>query len=488
MRIDEWLLILVAAAGVVALLIHFRGRSGAPSSNRSPWPCLVLNERDRILVLAPHPDDEVLGCGGIIQQAVGMKLPVHIAFLTYGDFYEWSFMIYKKRLVLTAKGVEGMGEIRHDEAVAAAALLGVPPDSLSFFGYPDFGTLEMWRSAWSHSPPVRGLLTRVAAVPYDNAVRPGAPYKAEEVVKDLAGLIREFRPTKLFVSHPADHHPDHRALYLFTRICLFDLEKELSPELYPYLVHHTDWPTPKGHHPDEPLVSPGPLDGPIAWKMEPLDLVQRQAKLAALKEHRSQFKATSRYLQSFVRANELFGDFPLVELAAGHVSHSASHEAPGDTTSDGRVVGREEAALVGVVRESATIENRELVLSLEMSRPLAREVGLSVYLFGYRRDRAFPQMPKLHVKLSLVHHQVYDQDISLASDRIGVTRQGRHIGIRMPLELMGDPERVFASVQAAAGAIPLAWSAWQVFELHDRASSPDALDTSCDSASVHPHP
>ncbi|MEJ2568618.1 MAG: PIG-L family deacetylase, partial [candidate division WOR-3 bacterium] len=36
-------------------------------------PKIKLEEDDRILVLAPHPDDEVLGCGGIIQKAVDKK-------------------------------------------------------------------------------------------------------------------------------------------------------------------------------------------------------------------------------------------------------------------------------------------------------------------------------------------------------------------------------------------------------------------------------
>jgi len=287
-RTRGWFLAAVVAAGIIILLVHLLGRRSAPTPSRPPTVRVDLREDDRVLVLAPHPDDEVLGCAGIVQQALGMGLPVHVAFLTYGDFYEWSFLVYKKRLVLTAKGVEGMGEIRHDEAVAAAAVLGLSRDDLSFFGYPDFGTLEIWRSAWDQSPPVRGLLTRATAVPYANAVRPGAPYKAEEMLKDLTTLVRDFRPTKVFVSHPADHHPDHRALYLFTRVCLFDLESELSPELYPYLVHYTDWPAPKGYGPGRAMRPPSALAAQVSWSVAPLNRPQMQTKLAALNKHRSQ--------------------------------------------------------------------------------------------------------------------------------------------------------------------------------------------------------
>ena len=60
----------------------------------------TLTPSDRIIVFAPHPDDETLGCGGIIQQAVAMKLPVRIVWLTYGDNNEWAFFLYRKRPVL----------------------------------------------------------------------------------------------------------------------------------------------------------------------------------------------------------------------------------------------------------------------------------------------------------------------------------------------------------------------------------------------------
>jgi len=96
---------------------------------------------DRILVLAPHPDDESIACAGVIQQAVRRKIPVRVVFLTYGDVNEWSFMIYEKHLVLARSAVEKMGMLRHDEAVAASITLGLSTNDLTFLGYPDIGTL-----------------------------------------------------------------------------------------------------------------------------------------------------------------------------------------------------------------------------------------------------------------------------------------------------------------------------------------------------------
>lgn len=457
---------IVVAAVAAVLILWLRGPKRMMLSSSLPEARVTLNERDRVLVLAPHPDDEVLGCAGVIQQAVAMGLPVHIAFLTYGDFYEFSFIVYEKRPVLTARGVEGMGQIRHDEAVAAGSVLGVPEDRLSFFGYPDFSTLHIWDRAWGDSPAVKGGLSRATAVPYANAVRPGAPYKGEEVLKDLTDLIRGFRPTKVFVSHPADHHPDHRALYVFTRTCLFDLEKELSPEVYPYLVHYTKWPIPNGYHPDRALTPPGWLGKEISWRIDPLDPAMTRVKLAALRKHQTQYATTPRFLRAFVRSNELFGDFPDIRLDANTPSDSMSENTLGKAAEAG-AVEEERAHLIGIVKRTVRLENGALVLSLDLTHSLAREVGSSVYLFGYRRDRPFAQMPKLHVELGALGHRVYDQHREIPSGQIGVTRAGRHIDVRVPLEMMGNPQRILTAAQTYAADIPLDWAAWRILDIRN---------------------
>ena len=76
------------------------------------WPEIELRANDRILVLAPHPDDESLACGGVIQRALNSGLPVHVLFLTLGDNNEWSFMVYRKRPELSPSQVRSMGEVR----------------------------------------------------------------------------------------------------------------------------------------------------------------------------------------------------------------------------------------------------------------------------------------------------------------------------------------------------------------------------------------
>lgn len=41
--------------------------------------------QQRLLVIAPHPDDEVLGCGGLLHKAKAAGAEVYVQFLTVGD-------------------------------------------------------------------------------------------------------------------------------------------------------------------------------------------------------------------------------------------------------------------------------------------------------------------------------------------------------------------------------------------------------------------
>lgn len=81
-----------------------------------------------MVVLAPHPDDETLGCGGLLATASDLGLEPRVAFLTDGsashrDSPSWP----RARLVQT----------REAEALAALAALGVGPDQALFLGWPD---------------------------------------------------------------------------------------------------------------------------------------------------------------------------------------------------------------------------------------------------------------------------------------------------------------------------------------------------------------
>jgi LmbE family N-acetylglucosaminyl deacetylase len=428
---------------------------------------VALSATDRILVLAPHPDDEVLGAAGVIQQAVAQKLPLKIVFLTYGDSNQWSFLLYRKHPVVFPGAVENMGLVRHDEAINASRVLGVDPRNLIFLGYPDFGTLNIWYYHWDQRPAYRSIMTRVTSVPYKGAYRWAAPYKGEEIVKDLRSILRDFKPTKIFVSHPADHNGDHLGLYLYLRVALWDEGMDGGVGLYPYLIHYLTWPKPKGFHPEKDLTPPEALAGDELWRQYHLSASQIETKKKALQAHKSQYFSSPKYLLSFVKFNELFGDFPPLRLRLnenvsvipGQKKLMTTIELPEELND------QERSAFVGVDWKYLRWESGNLIVTIGLSKPLAQDVEASIYFFGYSSKIPFGQMPKINVRLGVLSYSVYDQTKRLDQGVVQVSRSPNDITITVPLKMLGYPQKILTSARTSLGNFPLDNASWVVVDL-----------------------
>ena len=447
---------------VFALLVT----SSVAMQKTSDLPRLTLVQDDRILVFAPHPDDESLGCAGVIQSALAMKLPIRVVWLTMGDNNEWSFILYRKDLVIKASAERAMGEVRHNEAVAAMKALGLGTEHLTFLGYPDFGTLTIWDRHWGDSRPFKSMLTRVTSVPYTNAFRYGAAYKGQDILRDITTNLQEFAPTKVFCSHPSDLNVDHQALYLFTRVALWNLEREMHPALYPYPVHASKWPRPDGLHPELPLLPPSQLAVGLTWESHPLTKEQTKAKETALRAHRSQMNYSKGFMLSFVRANELFGDFPpvIISTERPQTAQGSGHFKRAPQLQE-ELTETERAKFVGIEEVRQWREGNELVVEARFSRPFGNEVSAAVYAFGYRDDRPFEQMPKLRIVFRNVRHEVYNQERKLPPKTVHLHRSAHEVTVRIPLKALGNPQRALTTVHTYLGIDPLDWAEWRVVEL-----------------------
>ena len=83
----------------------------------------------RIVVVAPHPDDESLGCGGLLALAADAGLSPRVVVVTDGSRSHCSAEYPPDRLAA----------LRQSEARAAVAALGLGPDAVTFLGHPDCG-------------------------------------------------------------------------------------------------------------------------------------------------------------------------------------------------------------------------------------------------------------------------------------------------------------------------------------------------------------
>jgi N-acetylglucosamine malate deacetylase 1 len=116
-----------------------------------------------VIVIAPHPDDEAIGCGGAICLHTARRDRVHVVFLTSGE------------LGLKQLSREEAWTIREREAEAAAAVLEI--SALSFLRGPDWTVGDA----------------------------------AHEMAEALRAVLARESPSVIYVPHAEEWHPDHRA-------------------------------------------------------------------------------------------------------------------------------------------------------------------------------------------------------------------------------------------------------------------------------------
>lgn len=452
-------------------------------------PPLQLGDEDRLLVLAPHPDDETLAAGGLIQEALGLDLPVRVCYFTMGDDNEIGSLFTRTHPHLMPGAERSNGAQRQKEAVAAATQLGLATNDVVFLGYPDYGALVIWNRHWRTVAPFRSRLSRATAVPYAQALTPGSAHAGEDILDDLEDVLRDFRPTHVVVPHPADHNVDHRALYLFARVALWEMEAEgLAPEILAAPVHFTRWPTPRLCDPQRPAAPPYFLDGPGDWLAFALAPFQATNKQAALRRHHSQTLGAAAYLDAFIRKSELFATIPDVALPGGSGS---AHFAEDDVTQfrpdeeylqslasesgQWRAIAEQrasESAHLGAddndfAERTISGDGTHLTLSFQFLRPVSPALHLTVGLFGFRAGTPFGEMPKLAIEATPGQVvSVGDLNAKLPLDSIARIPAGDdQIILRVPYALLGNPDRILTGAKLWKGLLPVDWVAWQALDL-----------------------
>jgi LmbE family N-acetylglucosaminyl deacetylase len=298
------------AASATALIALLAACSGRAPSSPTPTPASsVLPRLDAgtsLLVVSPHPDDETLCCGGLIERVVHAGGRVSVLWITSGDAERLDLLLTEMTLLPDAATALELGHTRMHEARAATALLGVPPQGQLFLGYPDGGVLTLLNE--HRSTPYTSPATGVAAVPYSDALFPGHPYTGESLERDFAAVLERVRPTLILAPSPLDDHPDHRATGLLTLGA--GARSSGHPVVRYWIVHGGEgWPSPRGLLPGVPLTAPPAGRGlvPAAFDLEP---AEEDRKLLALRAHETQMRAMAPFLLSFVRTTELYFAVP----------------------------------------------------------------------------------------------------------------------------------------------------------------------------------
>ena len=269
---------------------------------------------DRVLLLIPHPDDETLATGGLIQQLVKRGAKTRVVIWTSGE----AFSIVAHRLYpadpFTPALFIKLGRRRMGESKIALKRFGLPPDAVRFMGYPDGGLERLWTDRWPRSRPLVARRTEATRSPFGPGIgNQASNYSGESLLGDLESEIRDFRPTLVVYPHPGDFNRDHRTLGAFTQMALCRLARDRSlslPREVTYLVHWGEgWPWPFAARPEAPLDPPTPLlDIENGWRRMEMTKDEAQVKQAALGIYRTQLASPREagFMSAFMRRTESF--------------------------------------------------------------------------------------------------------------------------------------------------------------------------------------
>ena len=149
---------------------------------------------ERILVFAPHPDDETIGMGGSLRILSENGKKIKVTVLTKGE-----------KADPYTKDHQQYAEMRQKEALKAFEVLGV--HDYVFLGFPD-------RELQSNFVKVREESTRI---------------------------VREFCPDTIYSPSPVELHPDHRVAAEFaltikeeipdTRLVFYEITTPIRPNV-----------------------------------------------------------------------------------------------------------------------------------------------------------------------------------------------------------------------------------------------------------------
>lgn len=272
----------------------------------------------KILIFAPHPDDETLGNGGYIRQAVAAGARVHVVLMTNGEYPELDVVLFEESLPTHPRGFIRLGYRRQSETLAAMRYLGVPETAVTFFGYPNQYLNQLWLPGhWQPSRPVRSVRTRATRSPYNNSFTPGAVYCGQSVLQDVEAVLLREQPDIVITLHPNDIHVDHWPTYTFVRFAVKELAAQGNAfaqhcQVYTYLIHRDQWPVPRGYFPALHLDPPAGLasDKQTVWLARPLTVAETIDTHKATELYHTQGGSFDPLLRSFARANELYGVLP----------------------------------------------------------------------------------------------------------------------------------------------------------------------------------
>ena len=203
---------------------------------------------EHVMVIAPHPDDEAIGCGGTLCLHRERGDPVHVVFLTSGE------------AGLPDLAPEAVWTIREAEGQEAAKVLDV--------GHVDFLRL-----------PDLGLDDNISVA-----------------AEGVRAILETYPADLIYLPHPGESHPDHEAVLPIVRAALAPPLANAPPELRAYevwspMTQH-DWVEDISHVMRRKLSA-------IRCYRSQLEVIRYDRAVRGLNRYRGILHAAGRYAEAF---------------------------------------------------------------------------------------------------------------------------------------------------------------------------------------------
>jgi len=262
-----------------------------------------------VLIITPHPDDEVLSTGGHIARFVKQGDQVYVVALTAGEGFTFDIYLKKKTITPNFNDFIKYGENRINELIQSLEILGIKKDNVFVLGFPDGGLDFLWLAHWEET--FKSQITSKTYTFYENSFLPNTPFKGKNINLQLQQIIKLIRPTKIFIVDTIDIHNDHWPTYCFAIIAILDImtkNNDFCPEIYTYPIHFQKYPNSKGYKKDNKLTPTMEMKRYNSTYQEyPINHNEMLLKEKAIRNYNSQFLLMENLLVSFIRKNEVFG-------------------------------------------------------------------------------------------------------------------------------------------------------------------------------------
>ncbi|MEC4985741.1 MAG: PIG-L deacetylase family protein [Oscillatoria sp. PMC 1068.18] len=213
----------------------------------------------KIIIVAPHPDDETLGCGGAIASLRTSGTAVQVLVISDGTRSHPNSRKYP---------APKLKKLREAETLAAMKILGIAPSQVTFCGLPDGAVKNSFAEGKS----------------------------------SICQYLKQFPPTTIFLPWRKDPHPDHQATWQLIDTCIKQMQ------LAPRLIEYPIWDWDRKQRGEFPPTAK-------AWRLDISKVVK--LKKNAIAQYRSQttnlidddpegFMLTPEMLQNFTQPWEIY--------------------------------------------------------------------------------------------------------------------------------------------------------------------------------------